>query len=183
MVFLGWIPPGFQVLNSDDSYNVMTFTFRGCSGRCDTYQQAGWLLDAKAALQYARTLPGVDPGRVISIGASIGADGAIDGCAAVLEDDPSACLGALSLSPGNYLNLNYPEMVSELNANDPPRPAWCFFDNNDPDSAMCDDIREENYHSEGWSDGNLHGMHLITPNLDPRPLDHLLLFLAQVLEN
>ena len=176
-------PSWFPVLNHDDSYNVLTFTFRGCSRRCNTFQQDDWLLDAKAALKYARTLPGVDPDRVISIGASIGADGAIDGCAAVLEDDPTACLGALSFSPGNYLTIPYRDMVKFLAANDPPRPAWCFFDITDPDSAMCDDISSENYFPAGWSDGNLHGMHLITPNLDPVPLEQLLNFLALVLEN
>ena len=95
-------PSWFPKLDPDDSYNIMTFTFRDCSGSCNAFQQDGWVLDAKAALQYARTLPGVDPDRVISIGASIGADCAIDGCAAVLQIDPSACLGALSFSPGNY---------------------------------------------------------------------------------
>ena len=176
-------PNWFPELNSEDSYNVLTFTFRGCSGRCNTFQQNYWLLDAKAALIFARTLPGVDPDQVISIGASIGADGAIDGCAAVLKDDPSACLGALSFSPGNYLNKQSLDMVTALATNDPPRPAWCFFDINDPDSAMCNDIKSDNYHPEGWSGGNLHGMHLITQNLDPKPLERMLNFLALVTEN
>jgi len=176
-------PSWFPALNYDDSYNVLTFTFRGCSGQCSSFQQDTWLLDAEAALLFARTLPGVDPDRIISIGASIGGDGAIDGCAAVLEDDPSSCLGALSFSPGNYLNKEYQEMVTVLADNDPPRPAWCLFDVNDLDSAMCDDFSSDNYYTEGWSDGNLHGMHLITPNLEPRPLERMLDFLALVIEN
>ncbi len=127
-------------------------------------------MDARASLEYARTLEGVDPDQVIAIGASIGADGAIDSCAAVLEFDPDACLGALSLSPGNYLGPSYPDMVTALGANDPPRPAWCLFDKNEADSIVCTQASGDDYYQESWSNGNLHGMHLITPNLNPIPL-------------
>lgn len=41
------------------------------------------------------------------IGASIGADGAVNACG-------EGCLGAFSLSPGNYLALSYPDVMSDL---------------------------------------------------------------------
>jgi hypothetical protein len=176
-------PSWFPSLDPDLSYNILTFTFRNCEGRCDAPEPDGWLLDARASLKYARTLEGVDPDRVIAIGASIGADGAIDSCAAVLEIDPNACLGSLSISPGNYLGPSYPDMVTALGTNDPPRPAWCLFDKNDPDSVVCTQASGDNYYQESWSDGNLHGMHLITPNLDPRPLERIPEFLGHVLGN
>jgi hypothetical protein len=179
-----WLDPSwFPSLNTDTSYNILTFTYRDCEGRCNAPDPDGWLLDSRASLEYARTLEGVDPDRVIAIGASIGADGAIDGCAAVLETDPTACLGALALSPGNYLGPSYPDMVTALGANDPPRPAWCLFDKNDADSAVCTQASGDNYYQESWSDGNLHGMHLINPNLEPLPLARILEFLDLVLGN
>ena len=176
-------PSWFPSLGLDTSYNVLTFTFRNCEGRCNEPEPDGWLLDARASLEYARTLEGVDPDRVIAIGASIGADGAIDGCAAVLEIDPDACLGALSLSPGNYLGSSYPDMVTALGANDPPRPAWCLFDKNEADSIVCTQASGDDYYQESWSNGNLHGFHLITPNLDPIPLERIQEFLDHVLGN
>ena len=176
-------PSWFPSLAPDASYNILTFTFRNCEGRCNAPEPDNWLLDARASLEYARSLEGVDLDRVIAIGASIGADGAIDSCAAVLETDPDACLGVLSLSPGNYFGLSYPDMVTALGANDPPRPAWCLFDKNDADSMVCTQASGGNYYQESWSDGNLHGMHLITPNLDPKPLERILEFLDHVLGN
>lgn len=176
-------PSWFPSLKLDTSYNILTFTFRNCEGRCNAPDPDGWLLDAQASLEYAHTLEGVDPDRVVAIGASIGADGAIDGCAAVLESAPDACLGALSLSPGNYLGLPYPDMVTTLGTNNPPRPAWCLFDKNDADSVDCTQASGENYYQESWSDGNLHGFHLLTPNLDPLPLTRIPEFLDHVLGN
>ena len=173
-------PTWFPTLDPGESYNVLSFSFQGCDGNCTEFLPELWLLDAKSALEYGRTLDEVDPNQVISIGASIGGDGAIDGCAAVLEEDPSACLGALSLSPGNYLDTPYSEMVAALENNHPPRPAWCLYDQNDAESAFCSEIEGDQYYKESWSDGNLHGMHLITPNLDPKPLERMLEFIRMV---
>ncbi|MGB2964364.1 MAG: hypothetical protein WBB69_10305 [Anaerolineales bacterium] len=173
-----WFPP----LGEDQSFNVLTFTFRNCGGGCSAPDPEGWQLDARASLEFARTLSGVDPDRVIAIGASIGSDGAIVGCAAVLEGDPNACLGALSLSPGSYLGIPYPDLVTSLGNSDPPRPAWCLYDENDADSAVCTQASGENYYRESWSDGYLHGMHLLTPNLAPLPMGRILEFLDLVLD-
>jgi len=175
-------PSWFPALSADLSFNILTFTFRNCQGRCSSPEPVGWLMDARASLEYARRLEGVDPNRVITIGASIGSDGAIDSCAAVLEVDPKACLGALSLSPGSYLGPDYSDMVSALGANTPPRIAWCLFDENEADSVVCNRAGGDNYYHESWSDGYLHGMHLLTPNLDPLPLARIIEFLDVVLD-
>jgi hypothetical protein len=176
-------PSWFPALSPDLSFNIFTFTFRNCQRQCSSPEPAGWLMDARASLEYARTLEGVDPNRVIAIGASIGSDGAIDGCASVLEVDPTACLGALSLSPGSYLGPDYNDMVTALGENTPPRIAWCLFDENEADSVDCNQALGDNYYHESWSDGYLHGMHLLTPNLDPLPLARIVKFLDLVLEN
>jgi dienelactone hydrolase len=59
-------------------------------------------LDAKAATDAASQLEGVDSHQVVAIGASIGADGAADSCF-LHNTQATTCVGALSLSPGNYL--------------------------------------------------------------------------------
>ena len=98
-----WFPP----LPAEQSFAVFSFTSRGCDGGCSSFQPEGWLLDAQAAMETAKGLPGVDPKRLVVIGASIGADGAADSC-----DD--GCLGALSLSPGSYLTVPYADAVDAL---------------------------------------------------------------------
>lgn len=174
-------PTWFPDRDGDQSFNVLTFTFRNCEGRCNAPEPAAWLLDAQASLEFARTLEGVDPDRVIAIGASIGADGAIGGCAVVLESDPRACLGALSLSPGSYLGLDYQDLVTQLGESDLPRPAWCLYDENDADSLVCTLASGAHYYQESWSDGYLHGFHLFNPSLEPNTLERLLEFLDLVL--
>lgn len=176
-----WLDPSwFPDLAPDTSYNVLTFTFQGCQGGCSQLTPAAWRGDALASLEAASSLQGVNPAQVVAIGASIGGDAAISSCAAVLAKDPRGCLGALSLSPGNYLGESYPELVSQLEDSTPPRPAWCLYDKADPDGVVCKQAVGDLYYQEGWQGGNLHGMHLITPALDPLPLLRLVEFLETV---
>lgn len=171
----------FPVLSSGTSYNVLTFTFRECQGGCKGLLPQAWLKDAQASLKAAQALQGVDPDQVLVIGASIGGDAAISSCASALENDPNACLGALSLSPGSYLDEAYSDQVARLENSLPPRPAWCLYDESDPDASVCLEASGELYYREGWQGGNLHGMHLLTSTLDPLPLQRVLDFLDQVL--
>lgn len=176
-----WLDPSwFPDLPLDTSYNVLTFTFRGCEGGCSQMTPEAWLQDALASLEAASSLQGVNPSQVVAIGASIGGDAAVSSCAAILEKDPRGCLGALSFSPGNYLGESYPELVDLLEDSTPPRPAWCLYDESDPDAVVCEKAAGAHYYQEGWQGGNLHGMHLITPALDPLPLLRLLEFVELV---
>lgn len=171
-------PAWFPEMPPDSSLAVFTFTFRGCAGGCQKPDPAGWLLDARAAMERATALPGVDPNRVVSVGASIGGDGAIAGCAWLVTQSGADCPGALSLSPGSYLIDNYQEIVNEVGQADPPRQAWCFYDQNEDIAEVCTTPSGDHYRAEGWHDGYLHGLHLLNPNADPNPLDLLLDFLA-----
>ena len=96
-----------------------------------------------------------------------------------------ACVGALSVSPGNYLTIDYEEMVKELGSASEPKPAWCLFAESDFESAaVCRDIDEENYKAYPYPPesvfSNGHGMNLIAPGLEPEVLEVMLDFIELV---
>ena len=175
----------FPAMESEKSYNVFTFTFRNCEKGCKSFEREKWYIDVQAAVEYAYELDGIDKDNIIMIGASIGSDGAADGCAYLNQIHPDACKGALSFSPGNYLSINYEEMVKELGTESDPKPVWCLFALSDPESAaVCGYIREDNYTPYPYSldviFSNGHGMNLIAPGQDPDPLKIMLEFLDTV---
>lgn len=170
-------PTWFPDVAGDSPVAVFTFTFRGCEGGCREPDPAGWLLDARAAVEQAAHLPGVNPDQIVTVGASIGGDGAMAGCAWLLTQSEGNCLGTLSLSPGDYLIDPYREGVEKLGQATPPRLAWCFYDENEESTQICASLTGDHYQAYGWSDGNLHGLHLLNPNADPNPLNLLHEFL------
>jgi len=167
----------FPALLEGQSFAVFTFTFRNCEGGCKSFDRAEWLLDAQSAMRIAYGLEGVNPNRIATIGASIGADGAPDGCAWLNTQFPNSCLGALSLSPGGYLTIPYKDAVSDLGSEQPPKPAWCLYAEGDAESAQaCEAASGDNYRSVKYS-GNHHGMMLVQPELEPSALQIMLDFL------
>jgi hypothetical protein len=177
-----WDPTWFPTVPADRSYGVFIFSFRGCGpfpAGCANWTPDVWLLDARAAMLTAATLPGVDPAKIVAIGSSIGADGAADGCAWLNEQTPGACQGALSLSPGDFLNASYTQAVQSLGAAQPPVAAWCLADENE--IIFC---------NQAGSAGNpefqtleirsgQHGNMLLRPGLNPLPLQLILDFLTE----
>ncbi len=164
-----WLDPSwFPAMPAESSYNVLTFTFDNCAkGGCKTFARDQWLLDAQAAFEAARTLEGVDPNRIMGIGASIGADGAADGCLYINTEYPGTCKGALSLSPGNYLTLSYADVVRELSAMQPAVPTQCFYAVGDEESAtVCKAIQDVESFTPLEYQGSAHGMQLIQPELE-----------------
>jgi len=164
----------FPELNSEISYGVFTFTFRNCEGGCNEFLRDEWVLDAQAALQTAMGLPGADPERIFSIGASIGADGAVVAC----DGD---CIGVMSFSPGGYLTLSYAESVSQLGELDPPVPVMCLAAEGDGNSPGTCNAGEGDHYEVIIFPGDGHGMMLIDPTLEPNTLEVLLQFLAKAL--
>jgi dienelactone hydrolase len=164
------VPDGFSV-------GVLTFTFRGCenSHGCMNMDEAGWLLDAQAAVLTAAGLEGADPTRIISAGASIGADGAADGCYLANEVTPGTCKGSFSLSPGGYLTVAYANAVQKLQSAEAADsiPAWCLADQSE--IYVCEMAKGDTYRSIEIQDGG-HGMMMINPNLDPQALELLIEF-------
>jgi dienelactone hydrolase len=170
---LSWFPP----MPEGQSFGVFTFTFRNCEGGCKSFTRDAWLLDAQAAMRKARQLEGIDPKHIVAIGASIGADGAPDSCGWLNSQFPNSCLGALSLSPGDYLTVAYKEAVSALGAEQPPKPAWCLYAEGDAESARaCEAAAGDNYRAIKYP-GNNHGMMLIRPDVEPGALELILDFL------
>lgn len=127
-------------------------------------------MDARAAYVTAASLPGVDPARVVGIGASIGSDGVVDGCHDV-------CIAALSLGPGNWLQVDYSKAVKAMD--DRGKPVWCVAAEDDQAAAQtCNAASGNHYHAQIYSAGG-HAMSLfrtknnLQPSIDAVILDYL----------
>ncbi|MFZ5879489.1 MAG: hypothetical protein ACOY0R_08970 [Chloroflexota bacterium] len=168
----------FPPLAAETSVAVFAFDFRnygesekGPSTRRDL------ALDALAAFETAAALEGVDPSRMAAIGASIGADGAADGCLLYNQKAGGGCVGNLALSPGNYLDMSYPVVVNDL----APVPSWCLAGEKDGESApTCKSAGGEHYRMQVYPDTRAHGMILLTETLVPPALDLILEFMELV---
>jgi len=166
-----WFPP----VPDSVSYAVFTFTFRGCEGGCSQVHGEGWLLDARAAVETAKTLAGVDPDQLVTVGASIGADGAVNGCA-------EGCRGAFSLSPGSYLTVDYAADVARLAKAYPAVPVECLASEGDSAAyRACQTAAGDNCEDIIYP-GESHGMNLVRPDVEPETLQVVLDFLARVLD-
>jgi dienelactone hydrolase len=164
----------FPAMPESSSFNVFTFTFRGCEGGCAAFDREGWALDVEAAMTHAATLPEIDPAQVMAIGASIGADGAAYGCHYYNEMVQEGCQIAISLSPGGYLKMPYPEEVSALESEIPAKPTRCLYAVGDAEAAgACQNASGQSYLGFEY-EGSDHGMALIEPTRAPNPLDIIL---------
>ncbi len=165
------LPEGFSI-------SVFTFSFRGCENGdgCTAMDRKGWHLDAQAAVLTAAGLDGVDPTRVITAGASIGADGAVDGCYLANEASPGTCQGSFSLSPGDYLGVPYKFAVDELQTvvDGETTPAWCLA--NPSEYYFCEQAKGNSYLPIEIVGGG-HGMAMIKPGLNPQALELLIEFI------
>lgn len=173
-------PSWFPELPGNQSYAVFTFTFRGCRGGCQAPEREKWQLDARAGIEQAARLPGVDPEQIAAAGASIGADGAIIGCAGALESGEEICRGAFTLSPGNYLDNSYQDDLAALQDAQPAGRVRCLYDENDHTADLCKDLSGPHFQAQRYSGGYLHGMHMVNPDLTPNPLELLLGFLGEI---
>mgnify|MGYP001361130596 CR=1 FL=1 len=127
-------------------------------------------------MDQAVKLEGVDPQRIVTAGASIGADGSIDGCAYINRQVPGTCRATLNLSPGGYLGLPYVEAVQELDGEGVP--VYCLYGRDDAESApACRQASGGLYTAVEYAGG--HGMQLLRPGNNPQPLGLLLDLLAQ----
>ncbi len=147
----------------------MVFTLRECQGSCKSYLPEKWLLDIEAALTHAAQLQGVDNNRIITAGASIGADGALYGCAWMNQVGFGSCLGSFSLSPASLLTLAYDELSNQLVNSEPPLPVYCLYGLRDDASVeTCSGIPGLVSVDYGYIEN--HGFELIQPGQSTDPL-------------
>lgn len=178
-----WLDPSwFPAVPENLEVGVFTFTFRNCDGGCQGMDPEGWRMDAIAALETAVTLPNADPTALITMGTSIGADGAVDACFDYNQAHGSGCLAAMPLSPGSYLNFPYLDAVSGIISGDTPGVVWCLASEGDtPSVNTCREVSDSaEYRSVIYPD-DAHGLYMITPDHDPTPLSLLLDLLTLVL--
>jgi hypothetical protein len=175
-----WDPTWFPSVPEAASFAVFTFDFRDF-GESQAWRTSSgdWAKDAQAAFETASKLEGVDPTRMVSMGASIGSDGAPDGCYLFNQAVGGGCLGAFSLSPGSYLDMDYAEVIENLDSSDPPVPVWCLaaeFDG--PSPVTCTGASGNEYRVLIYEGRDEHGMIMVDPDFDPNPLDLFLEFLS-----
>ncbi|KAA3648676.1 MAG: hypothetical protein DWQ07_00315 [Chloroflexi bacterium] len=175
----------FPDLPEDVSFGILTFNFSGRGNSEGGRNNAGdLLLDTQAALLAASKLEGVDPQRMAAMGASIGADGSVNGCNLYNQtaDATGSCLGALSLSPVDFMGEGYNTNVTAILEN-PNAYVYCLsarFDGGSP--RLCDAPNGENYASFITSSGSAHGMDLWEPEAEIDTVNIFLDFLTDVFE-
>ena len=125
-------------------------------------------------------LEGFDGRQIVTVGSSVGADGAPDGCAWLNEQQPGSCQGALSLSPGNYLDLPYPQVVETLGHNQPPVASWCLADENEFGLCQAAEDSANPAYRDHLIPGGQHGTRMLREGLEPLPMQLILDFLAEM---
>ena len=160
---------------------IFAFTLRECTGGCQSYLPVEWLLDIQAAMEKVSGLQGVDKDRILTAGASIGADGALFGCAWLNQTELGHCKGSFSLSPASLLTVPYEELARQLIDSVPPLPLYCLYGLRDDASVeTCSDL--PGLHSVDYGYIENHGMELIQPGQNPDPLILLSEFINTSLE-
>lgn len=159
-----WFPP----IPDDASFAVLTFNYASVpmdpshSGIVDHFPSS------LAAVTFASQLDGVDPYRILTIGASIGADSAPEACylfngAVAAGEEIGQCVGALSFSPASE-DL-YADAARQLLEQDAL--VYCFGAIGDTQAERgCRQPSHENYRSFIYT-GGAHGYYLIDPTLFP----------------
>lgn len=125
-----WAPFITQLRAERPNYAVMAIDFPGHGDSEEPYSRHGALSAARSALAEFRTYEDVDGDRIVIVGASIGSDAAVDECG-------EGCIGAVSVSPGSWLDVPFTDALTALrDAQDPP--VLCItseFD--DPSPETC----------------------------------------------
>ena len=156
----------------DMPLGVFTFNFRSCEGEdgCQAYLPVEWLLDAQAALETAAQLEGVNPRQIVTAGASIGADGAVDSCAWLNTTGLGTCLGALALSPSSSLTVDFQGAADALIAQENPARVYCVFGLQD-EASMETCLDYPGIRSIDYGYVEYHGLELIQFSRRPDPLN------------
>lgn len=180
-----WDESWFPSVPADQSYGVLIFSFSNSKPgpingtEIDT---SSWLDDAQSAILKAVELEGVDPDRIITIGAVHGADGAADACLYLNQQGTGTCIGTLALSPGSYLMQDYPETVKQLGEISPDTKVECI--GMEYEITICEYAASLGNSAFAYQKilGTNQGMTLFQKDLDPLPMQMLLDFLDDTLK-
>jgi hypothetical protein len=146
------------LLPGDLPYGAFAITTRGCEGGCsETWDRPGWLRDYSAALDAAKGLPCAGQSPLVTIGSSIGADGAIYACAK--EEN---CVGALAFSANGYLDIPYADEVASMV--EQGKQVWSVSAQGDSGAARLDRPDWAKYYHEIVLPGEGHGNQLFNPS-------------------
>jgi len=139
------------------SDGVFSITGRGCEGGCPSpWDVPGWLLDYPAALEAAKELPCADQNRLVTIGSSVGADGAIYACG-----KNESCIGALAFSPKGYLDIPYIDEVASMV--EQGKHVWAVSAQEDAGALRLDRPDWGVYYHQIVLPGEAHGNQLYNP--------------------
>jgi hypothetical protein len=139
------------------SDGVFSITARGCEEGCgEDWDRADWLLDYPAALHAAKELPCADQNQLVTIGSSVGADGAIYACG---KDE--RCIGALAFSPKGYLDIPYADEVAFMV--EQGKYVWAVSAQSDSGALRLDHPEWSDYYHEIILPGEAHGNQLYNP--------------------
>lgn len=153
-------PDGFEPLPDTVSYGVLVYA-----------QYSGWEEAGRAAITAARELPGADPDRIITFGASAGAVAAAAVCA-----EPG-CAGALLFSPtASYDGIRFDALAEQLQANG--RTVWCISTTGDSGCPAPEGSR----HREIVYAGTGHGVETFSTGYAPQVGRDILSFLNCALD-
>lgn len=175
-----WLDKSWFPKNPEDrSYGVLIFTYRSCANKhCVGIVKETWLLDIQAAMIKAFELLSSDSGSIVTIGSSAGADGAVFGCEYLNMEHPGICKGALSLSPGSFRTA-YIESVRKMGESQPVIPVWCIADELDYNTCKAAKVSGNPLFKSFLIPGGGHGNRLLSPDLEPLPMQLILDFLDE----
>ncbi len=195
-----WDPSWFPPMPEDTSYAVFTFDFRDFGESAAGLGSPGeWGLDALAAYKTAGEMPRsaayVNPGKVASnapvvggllkmlgIGSSIGADAVSLACHLYNLLGSPDCVGAMSLSPGSYIDNNYAQDVKNLYEAERMVPVRCVAGDGDYSAGTCRSAEEHLDDLLIYPGTGAHGTLMIDPDklYDPNLLVYILEFAEMV---
>lgn len=178
----------FPKMPEEISFAVLIFNFGDYGSSQYGGSRESLVEDARAALQRAASFMETNPHQVAAIGASIGADGVVDGCY-LLNDagEKGTCVGAFSLSPGNYLTNEFSYSLAAEMINRSGYPVWCLAAEGDGGSPeLCQSLSGSANQAFIYP-GRAHGMDLIdserfpsSPAVNLNVLELMQEFLEQV---
>jgi len=195
-----WDPSWFPPIDEEISYSVFTFDFRDFGeSQAGLGTPLNWGLDGVAAYKTAsempRTAAALGAGKVaknaqvvdalplmIGIGSSIGADVVAWACDAFNALGEALCVGAISLSPGSYIDNNYTEDAQKLFEAEPTIPLSCLAGKGDYSASTCEKAVEYLYELIIYDGTGAHGTLMIDPDelYDPNVLDYILDFAEMI---